>query len=109
MIGSTPDVDAYSVTPIRADEHQTDRPQHAQVLGHLRLAEAESVDELADGDLPGADGVEELATARIADGVERIRRRWSASHVTIIYLYRNISRREATTKIQLLAIPTLRG
>ena len=68
------------MAPVGADEHEADRPQHAQVLGHLGLAEAEPVDELADGHLPGADGVEELATARLGDGVERVGRRRGASH-----------------------------
>src|SRR3712207_6182350 len=64
-------VDAVpAVSPLGADEHQTDRPQHAEVLGHLRLAEVEPADELADGDLPGADRVEEVAPARLGDGVE---------------------------------------
>ena len=67
--------------PIGADEHETDRPQHAEVLGHLRLAEAEPVDELAHRDLPVADGVEQFTPARLGDGAERIRRRRRPSHV----------------------------
>src|SRR5918996_55472 len=76
---------------VGAHEHETDRPQHAQVLGHLRLAEAETVDELTDGRLPGAQGIEELASARFGDGVERIGRRRGASHAEIIFRYRNMS------------------
>ena len=81
-----------AVPPVHADEHETDRPQHAEVLGHLRLAEAEPVDELADRCLPGAQGIEEIAPARLGDGVERIRRRRGASHDDIIFRYRNMSR-----------------
>jgi hypothetical protein len=62
-------------SPIGADEHEADRPQHAEVLGHLRLAEAEPVYKLAHRDLPVADGVEQLTPARLSDGAERIRRR----------------------------------
>ena len=61
--------------PVGADEHEPDCSQHAEVLGHLRLAETEPVDELAHRDLPVANGVEELTPARLGDGVERIRRR----------------------------------
>ncbi len=68
------------MAPLGADEHQADRPQHAQVLGHLGLAEAEPVDELADGHFSRADGVQEIATARLRDGVERVGRRRGASH-----------------------------
>jgi hypothetical protein len=32
------------LAPIGADPHETDGPQHTQVLGHLRLAEAEAVE-----------------------------------------------------------------
>jgi len=63
-----------------ADEREADRPQHAEVLRHLRLAEAEPIDELADCCLPGADGIEEVTPARLGDGVERIGRRRGASH-----------------------------
>ena len=79
--------------PVHAHEHETDRPQHAEVLGHLRLAEAEPVDELADRRLPGAQRIEELPSARLGDGVEGICRRRCASHVTIIFRYRNMSTR----------------
>ena len=79
--------------PVHADEHETDGPQHAEVLGHLRLAEAEPVDELAHGRLPVAQGIEEIAAARFGDGVERVGRRRGASHADIIFRYRNMSTR----------------
>jgi hypothetical protein len=68
------------VTPIPANAHEVDLAQHGEVLGHLRLAETESLHELVHRDLPGADGVEEAAAAHISDGVERIRRRRGGSH-----------------------------
>jgi hypothetical protein len=74
-------VDAVpTVTSVHAHEHETDRSQHAEVLGHLRLAEAEPVDELADRGLSGAQGVEEVAPARFGHGVEGIGCRRRASH-----------------------------
>ena len=85
--------------PVLADEHEADLPQHGEVLGHLRLAEAESFDELVHRDLPGADGIEEVATARLGDGVERIRRRRGASHVDIIFRYRNMSSQTCETAL----------
>src|SRR6185436_11640339 len=82
-------VDAVpAAAAVHPDEHETDRPQHGQVLRHLGLAEAEPIDELADRDLAGADGIEEVTPARLGDGVERIRRRRRASHTAIIFRYR---------------------
>ena len=52
-------VDAIPAVPsVVADPHQIDRPQHAQVLRHLRLALVEPLDKLADRDLPGPDRVD---------------------------------------------------
>lgn len=64
-----------AMTAVDADEDETDRPQHPEVLGHLRLAEAAAIDELADRCLPGAKGIEEMTPTGLGDGVERIRRR----------------------------------
>jgi hypothetical protein len=68
------------VAALLPDEHEADRPQHAEVLGNPGLAEAEPIDELADGDLARADGVEEIAAARLGDGVEGVGRRWGGEH-----------------------------
>src|SRR5690606_25699993 len=76
---------------IRADEHQPDLPEHAEVLGHLLLAQPEAVDELSHGGLPGADGIEELATGGLRDGAERIGRGGAPGHAPIICRYRNVS------------------
>ena len=74
-------VDPVPVVPtLDPDGHQVDRSQHAEVLGHLGLAEAQAPDELAHRGLPGAEGVEEVAAARLGDGVEHVRRRCRASH-----------------------------
>jgi hypothetical protein len=42
------------VPAVDPHEHKADRPEDAEVLGHLRLRHPEAVDELADGRLPGA-------------------------------------------------------
>jgi hypothetical protein len=84
-------VDAVpAVSTVGADEHETDGTQHTEVLGHLRLSEAEPIDELSHGGLPVAQGIEEDTTARLGDGVERVRRGCCASYVSIIFRYRNI-------------------
>jgi len=74
-------VDPVPAMPsVGAHEHETDGPQHGQVLGHLWLAEAESIDELTDRGLLVAQRVEEVTAARLGDGVERVRCRRGASH-----------------------------
>src|SRR5262245_33843108 len=87
-------VDPVPVTPsVDPNLHEVDGTQHTEMLRHLRLAEAELFDQVADGRLPGAEGIEEVAPARFGDGVERVGGRGGAGHVGIICRYRNVSTR----------------
>ena len=71
---------------------KTDFPQDAQVLGDLRLGQAERRDHVVDRLLALGEQVENLPTSRFGDGVEGVRGRWRSCHARIIYPNGNISR-----------------
>src|SRR5262245_30682133 len=48
--------------------------QDAEVLRHLRLRETKAIDEITDRDLAFGQGQQDLSTARLRDGVERVGR-----------------------------------
>jgi glyoxylase-like metal-dependent hydrolase (beta-lactamase superfamily II) len=71
--------------------HQADVTKHAEVLGDRRLRKAQRYNDVADGTLAGCEIVQDVSTTRFGDGVERVRRRGSARHRTMIFLYWNMS------------------
>ena len=66
--GTQPVVAPLSVGP---DLYEAGVPQHLQVLGHTGLRDGDANDELADRLLAGAQGLEDLAAARVGEGLER--------------------------------------
>jgi hypothetical protein len=74
-----------------SDRDQSNCPEHREMLGDLRLAQLQPIDKVADGGLPGTEGVEEFPTAAFSDSVERIGGRRSSGHNGIICSYRYMS------------------
>src|SRR5215212_9893106 len=76
-----PAVDPVEPAPSRvADVYRPHLAEHAQVLGHLRLAHPEHLDEVVDGALPAGEDVEDLAAAGLGDRVEGVGRRRCSGH-----------------------------
>jgi hypothetical protein len=71
--------------------HRTDLSQDAQMLGDLRLREAELGDEVVDGTLAVGEEIQDLPPPRLRYGVEGIRGRGCPCHIHNLYLYRNMS------------------
>src|SRR5262249_52954388 len=88
-------VHTASAFPHDADE--ADLAEHAQVLGHLGLRPAQLLDEPGDISLFLAAGedAEELAPARLRDGVEGVGGGRPACHGLNIFPYWHMSRRDA--------------
>src|ERR1700674_1438393 len=81
LVGSDPVVDGLErltvdpVHPLPSLITDLDQPyllQHTEMLGHLRLGQAQEHHEVIDGSLAANKGVEDLASARTGHGVERI-------------------------------------
>src|SRR3954470_3480914 len=88
--GAVEPVDALAA--FVAHVHRAHLPQDAQVLRHLRLGEAEHVDEVADGPLAGHQDVEDLPPPGFGDGVEGVGRCRCSCHGSIICPYGYASR-----------------
>src|SRR5215475_10952691 len=72
-------------TPLRPAGDEPDLAEHPQVLRDLRLGHREVVHDRADRLLASDQRVEDLATVRLGDCVEDIRRRGRAGHGLNIY------------------------
>lgn len=55
---------------VAADLHQSGVTQHLQVARHARLVHPDRLDQLTDGALTAAHGIEEPPTGRLCDDVE---------------------------------------
>jgi hypothetical protein len=75
-----------------AHVHRSHFAEDPQVLGDLRLREAQQAHEVVHGALAAGEGVQDLAAPRLGHRVERIRCRRRSRHGEIIYRYRNIFR-----------------
>src|SRR6266542_2504558 len=71
--------------------------KHAQVLGHLRLGQAELAHEDVDGALPARERVHDLPPPGLGHGVERVCRRRCSCHSRRICQYRHMSTRKVTS------------
>src|SRR5262249_56734850 len=67
-------------------------PQHSQVLGGLRLPEAQRPGHVVDRPLAGGEQVEDLAAPGFGDRVEDVGGRRPACHADNIFRYGNVSR-----------------
>ena len=74
-----------------SDRDQSNCPEHRRDAWRLGAGSAEPIDKVADGGLPGTEGVEEFPTAAFSDSVERIGGRRSSGHNGIICSYRYMS------------------
>src|SRR4051794_5763481 len=74
-----------------ADVDHADLAEDTQVLGHLRLRDAERAHEVVDRPLAAGQHVEDRAAPRLRHRVERIRRGRRSCHATIIFLYQHMS------------------
>jgi hypothetical protein len=75
---------------VAAKAHQTDVPQHLEVLRHRRLTEIEVVDDVADVTFLRREVDENVATLSFSDGVEDVRCRRSAGHERELYSHYGI-------------------
>jgi len=60
------------LTAVASRFDKSDIVQHAEVLGDRRLRESELGNDVADGTLARREVVENVASSRLGDGVERI-------------------------------------
>src|SRR5215213_2444261 len=90
------------VDPAPSHVADVDRPhlaEHAQVLGHLRLAQPERLDEVVDGALPAGEHVEDLTAAGLRHRVERVGRRRCSGHAPLdTYPYGYVSNGSASRR-----------
>src|SRR5262245_37180354 len=85
-------VELVQPPPARAAHaDQPDLPQHPQVLGGLRLPEAECPGDVIDRPLAAGEQVEDLAAPGFGHRVEDVRSRRRACHAANIFRYGNIS------------------
>src|SRR5215217_7723523 len=100
LVGAHPVVDGLervAVEPVQPpasfvpDLDRSHLSEHAQVLGHLWLGQAEQVHQGVDGPLAPGEGVQDLAAPRLGHRVERIRCRRCSWHGSIIYPYGNVT------------------
>src|SRR5688500_12547275 len=81
----------HAVPALVSHGDQAHLAQDAQVLGHLRLSDAEQPDQVAHRTLAAGEQIQDLAPARLRHGVERVRRRRRSRHEENIYPYGNMS------------------
>ena len=89
--GAVHAVEAAAADGPAADE--VDRPQHPEVLRHLWLGEPEAIHDVAHGRLAPGEGDEDVAPARLGDGVEGVGGRSGSGHPAIIFRYEHVSSR----------------
>jgi hypothetical protein len=79
------------MTSIPADIHESDFEKHSEVLGDGGLRHVEAVNDVSNGSFLGSEKGEDVASARLGDGVEGIGGGGGSRHAVIIFLYRNMS------------------
>jgi hypothetical protein len=100
-----PGVEAVDTLPaLAADPDEADLTQDPQVLGDLRLRDADPLDQVRDRPLTAGEQVQDLPPAGLGHRVERVCRRRRPCHATNhIYRYGNVSTRarrsEARTNV----------
>ncbi len=75
---------------VAAKAHQTDVPQHLEVLRHRRLTEIEVRDDVADVTFVRREVDEDVAALSFSDGVEDVRCRRGAGHSRELYSHHGI-------------------
>jgi hypothetical protein len=73
-----------------ADLDRSDRSEHAQVLGHLRLGQPQLADQVVHGPLPAGKDIEDLPPPGLGNRVEHIGGRRRSCHGPIIYSYEHM-------------------
>jgi hypothetical protein len=84
---------------VAAKAHQTDVPQHLEMLRHRRLTEIEVVDDVADVTLLRREVDEDVAALSFSDRIEDVRCRRSARHERELYSHHGICQHWGQTPV----------